>query len=77
MKTTSSEHVVYKNRLFFVLTFKTIYVHNIYCTGKSMNKLLSYFGSVDSRIRASNKDLPVQVKDHFHANFAKKLVVQK
>ena len=31
MKTTSSEHVVYINWFFvFVLTFKTIYVHNMY-----------------------------------------------
>ena len=28
-------------------------------TGKSMNNLLSYFGLVDSRISASEKDLPV------------------
>ena len=28
MKTTSSEHVVYRNC--FVLTFKTIYVHNMF-----------------------------------------------
>ena len=49
----------------------------MYRTGKLMNNLLSYCGLFDSRIRASNKDLPVQVKDHFHANFAKKLVVQK
>ena len=31
MKTTSSEHVVYMNCLFvFVLTFKTIHVHNMF-----------------------------------------------
>ena len=31
MKTTSSEHVVYINWFFvFVLTFKTIYVHNMF-----------------------------------------------
>ena len=29
MKTTSSEHVVYKNCV-FVLTFKIIYVHNMF-----------------------------------------------
>ena len=30
MKTTSSEHVVYTNCLFFVSTFRTIYVHNMF-----------------------------------------------
>ena len=31
MKTTSSEHVVYINCFFvYVLTFKTIYVHNMF-----------------------------------------------
>ena len=32
MKTTSSEHVVYTNCFFFVfvLTFRTIYVHNMF-----------------------------------------------
>ena len=66
-KTTSSEHVVYIHCFFvFVLTFKTIYVHNMFwaCsfhvrTGKSMNNLLSYCGLVDARIRGSDKDLPV------------------
>ena len=54
----------------FVLTFKTICVHNLfspcsdlvvfmYWTGKSMNNLLSYCGLVDPRISASDKDLPV------------------
>ena len=54
----------------FVLTTRTIYVHNLfspwselvvfmYWTGKSMNNLLSYCGLVDARIRASNKDLPL------------------
>ena len=69
MKTGSSVHVVYINCFFvFVFTFKTIFVHNMfwaccfhYRTGKSMNNLLSYCGLlVDARIRASNKDLPVQ-----------------
>ena len=32
----------------------------MYRTGKSMNNLLSHCGLVDARIRASNKDLPVQ-----------------
>ena len=29
-------------------------------TRNSMNNLLSYFGSVDGRIRASDKDLPLR-----------------
>ena len=33
----------------------------MYWTGKSMNNLLSYFGLVDARISASDKDLPVQI----------------
>ena len=54
----------------FVLTFRTIYAHNMfspcselvvfmYWTGKSMNNLLTYCGLVDPRISASDKDLPV------------------
>ena len=50
---------------------QTIYVHNMFwacsfCvrTGKSMNKLLSNCGLVDSRIRASEKDLPVSKGDY-------------
>jgi hypothetical protein len=57
----------------FVLTFRTIYAHNMfspcselvvfmYCTGKSMNNLLSYCGLVDPRISASDKDLPVLIQ---------------
>ena len=49
---------------------KTICVHNMfypcselvvfmYCTGKSMNNILSYCGLVDVKINASDKDLPV------------------
>ena len=34
----------------------------MYGTGKKMDNLLSYCGLVDARIRASNKDLPVQKK---------------
>ena len=70
MKTTSSEPVVYTN-CFYVLTFRTIYVHNMfspcselgifmYWTCNSMNNHLSYCGLVDARISASEKDLPVQ-----------------
>jgi hypothetical protein len=32
----------------------------LYRTGKLMNNLLSYCGLLDPRIRASDKDLPVQ-----------------
>ena len=50
----------------FVLTFRTIYAHNMYSpcselvvfmywTGKSMNNLLSYCGLVDAKIRASDR----------------------
>ena len=56
---------------FFVLTFRTIYAHNMfspcselvvfmYLTGKSMNNILSFCGLVDVRINASDKDLPVK-----------------
>ena len=60
MKTTSSKHVLYINCFECQNKHtKTIYVHNMYWTGKSMNNLLSYFGLVDVRINASDKDLPV------------------
>ena len=66
IKTTSSEHVVYINcfecqnkKQFTYTTYSDIVVF-MYWTGKSMNNLLSYCGLVDARIRASNKDLPVQ-----------------
>ena len=35
----------------------------IYWTCNSMNNLLSYFGLVDAKIRASDKDLPVLLSD--------------
>ena len=68
MKTTSSEHVVYincsecqnKNEKQFVYTTSSELVVFMYWNGISMNNLLSYCGLVDARIRASNKDLPVQ-----------------
>ena len=70
MKTTGLEYVVYINcfGFVFVLTFKTIYVHNmfwgcsLYWTGNSMNNLLSYFGLIDARISASDNDFPVNKK---------------
>ena len=52
-------------------TFRTIFVHNMFCpcselaifmywTCNSINNLSSYCGLVDAKIRASDKDLPVQ-----------------
>ena len=72
MKTASSEHG--ENMLctqivcffVFVLTFKTIYVQNMFWTGKSMYNLLSYCGLVDVRIYASDKDLPVWPWPFYH-----------
>ena len=66
---TRWEHVVYTNFV-FVLTFRTIYVHNMfspctelgifmYWTCNSMNNLSSYCWLVDAKIGASDKDLPV------------------
>ena len=34
----------------------------MYWTGKSMNNILSYFGIVDARISASDKDLPAPIR---------------
>ena len=53
------------------LTFRTIFVHNMfsqcselgifpYWTCNSMNNMSSYCGLLDAKIRASDKDLPVQ-----------------
>ena len=47
MKTTGAEHVL---PMFFACSFH----------GNSMNNLLSYCGLIDAKIRASDKDLPVQ-----------------
>ena len=56
---------------FFVLTFSSIYVHNMFWvwnfhvlnsrpgTRNSMNNLLSHYGLFDAKISASEKDLPV------------------
>ena len=66
MKIIISEHVVYINcsecqnkKKQFIYTTCSELVVFIYWTGKSMNNLLSYFGLVDARISASEKDLPV------------------
>ena len=53
-----AEHNAYTN-CFFVLTFRTIYVYNMFWTLNSINNLLSNCGLVDAKIRASDKDLPV------------------
>ena len=39
----------------------TQHVLNLYFLGNLMNNLLSYCGLTDARIRASEKDLPVQL----------------
>ena len=73
MKTTSSEYVTYIN---FCFCFDiqnnlctqhvlSLYIAFMYWTGKSMNNLLSYCGLIDTRIRASDKDLPVLQRSHY------------
>ena len=63
MKTTSLEHVVFINC--FELSIQkqnnlfSEFVVFMYWTRDSMNNFLSYFGLVDARINASDKDLPV------------------
>ena len=41
--------------------FCTQHVVNLYFSGNSMNNLLSYCGLTDARMRASEKDLPVNL----------------
>ena len=66
---TCSDHAQNMTCCVFVLTFRIIYVHNMfsscselvvfmYWTGNSMNNISSYCGLVDARIRAYDKDLP-------------------
>ena len=70
MKTTSSEHVMYKNKFLFLFwnskqfmyTARSELVVFMYWIGKSMSTLLWYCELVNARIRASNKDLPVLVQ---------------
>ena len=67
MKTTSSDHVVYTNCFLFLYWHSEQFMYTtcselvvfMYWTGKLMNNLLSYCGLVDTRIRASDIDLPV------------------
>ena len=69
MKIPSSEHVVYincydyqnKNKKQFVYTTCSELGIFMYWTGDSMDNLLSYYGLVDAKIRASDKDLPVHI----------------
>ena len=63
MKNTSSKHVVYKNCFCFDIqnNICTQHVLNLYFSGNSMNNLSSYCGLTDSRMRASEKDLPVSI----------------
>ena len=42
------------------INFCTQHVVNLYFSENSMNNLSSYYGLTDSRIRASDKDSPVQ-----------------
>ena len=62
-KTTSSEHVVYTNCFLFWHSEQFMYttcselVVFMYWARNSMNNLLSYFGLIDARISASEKDL--------------------
>ena len=52
-------------KLFFCFCFEiqnnicSQHVVNLYFSGNSMNNILSYCGLTDSRMRASEKDLPV------------------
>ena len=73
-KNTSSAHVVFTNCFGFLNENKKTQfgkvrkgggrkeghsdLMNLYFNGVSMNNLLSYFGLIDARMRASDKDLP-------------------
>ena len=65
---TWGEHVVCincseyqnKNKKQFVCTTCSELVVFMYWIGKSMNNILSYYGLLDAKIRASDKDLPIQ-----------------
>ena len=55
MKTTSSGHDTGRTCSSHVLSMFCAFSFHV----NSMNNLLSYFGLVDAKIRASDKDLPV------------------
>ena len=63
MKTTSSEHVAYINCFGCQNkkrnNFCTQHVMELYFSWNSMNNLSSHCGLTDSRMRASENDLPV------------------
>ena len=54
-------------KLFFCFDIQnnicTQHVLNLYFSGDSMNNLLSYCGLTDARMRASEKDLPVNANN--------------
>ena len=63
----SSKHVIMYTNCFFLVWHSEQFMYTtcselgifLYWTGDSMNNLLSYFGLVEVRISASEKDLPV------------------
>jgi hypothetical protein len=67
----------------------TQHVLNLYFSYNSMNNLLSYYALIDARMRASDKDLPVQLRREFQmtgwawtqvqnqSNFSKKLLAEQ
>ena len=61
-KNTSLQHVVYKYCFECKKQNKKFCTHvvNLYFLGNSMNNLQSYCGLTDARMRASEKDLPVE-----------------
>ena len=67
MRIASSEHVMYTNCFLFLFWHSEQFMYTtcseigifMYWPRNSMNNLLSYYGLVDDRISASEKDLPV------------------
>ena len=70
MKTTGSDHVCTQIVFLFLFWHSEHFMYTtcselvvfMHWTGKSMNNLLSYFGLVDVKINAFDKDLHVQMK---------------
>ena len=62
MKIPSSEHVVYTNCFVF------LFLHSEQFMYTTCSDLLSYCGLVDTRISASEKDLPVKETKKFFVN---------
>ena len=73
MKIPSSKHV-YTNCFPFLFWHSEQFMYTtcselgifMYWTRNSMNNLLSYYGLVDARISASEKDLPVPIENIFN-----------